>query len=307
MLRIVKILSIILGLILSLQIYACDEEVVCPKCGEKSEFTWNPSNELVTPRLNRFYRMEELILEAYRSGEIANARSLIDEYLKLAAVYRCNWNYGNAVHNSNRMLGLISLDEGDTKSAANYLVEAGKSSGSPQLDSFGPDLDLANQLLALGEEEAVIEYLEGIRVFWNENETRIDEWIQQIENGETPELHQYGNPSIYEIIAYGISFSWQFLLAFIFWLKLKSHLSNNWLFPILAIISGYLSMYLGGLFFGLVIMDIVDVISADLLVPVIFTLSILVQLGFPFLVIFLVARVFKRAVGNEKHPRWGFP
>jgi len=54
------------------------------------------------------------------------------EYLELANTYRCNWNYGNAVHDANRYLGLISLKKGDTDAAVVYLREAGKSTGSPQ-------------------------------------------------------------------------------------------------------------------------------------------------------------------------------
>ena len=51
------------------------------------------------------------------------------EFLELAAVYRCNWNYGNAIHDANRYLGLASLRAGKVDEAAKFLVLAGKSTG----------------------------------------------------------------------------------------------------------------------------------------------------------------------------------
>ena len=109
----------------------------------------------------------------------------------MAEIYRCNWNYGNAIHEANRILGLISLDEMDIEAAASFLIEAGKSPGSPQLDTFGPELDLANELLKAGRSEAVIAYLNGIRQFWEGNEKRVDKWLLKIEKGEKPHLKRF--------------------------------------------------------------------------------------------------------------------
>lgn len=295
-----KILPLLIGAILSLQTFACDENVDCPKCGEKSEYTWNPSNELVTSRLNRFYVMEKQITVAYQSGDFEKTKSLIDKNLQLARIYRCNWNYGNAIHDSNRILGLISLSEGNISDARKYIVKAGKSTGSPQLNSFGPNLDLANQLLSLGETDAVIEYLEGIKTFWDGNDSLIEEWIAKIRSGETPKLTHYGNAGVFETISIWFSTIWPSILALIFWSRIKSSLSNNWLFPIVAIITGYLAMIAGGLLMRPLLMGVVNITSSNLLVPVIIVLSVSITLGFPLLAIFVVARIFKQraAQGN---------
>jgi len=111
--------------------------------------SWNPENKFVTDRLKRFYALDDQIKAAYAANDSAGTGKLATEYLELANTYRCNWNYGNAVHDANRYLGLISLKKGDTDAAIVYLREAGKSTGSPQLDTFGPELDLANELLKL--------------------------------------------------------------------------------------------------------------------------------------------------------------
>ncbi|MCG7911537.1 MAG: RNA polymerase subunit sigma-24, partial [Candidatus Thiodiazotropha taylori] len=71
------------------------------------------------------------------------------------------------------------------------LVLAGQSTGSPQLDSFGPDLKLANVLLKKGQREAVAKYLSGVKRFWEMDEGRIDSWLKDIEAGKTPKLSRF--------------------------------------------------------------------------------------------------------------------
>src|SRR5579859_2182957 len=129
---------------------ACDATTPCDKCAKDPEMSWNPESKFATDRLKRFYALDDHIKKAYAANDFAGAGKLATEYLELANTYRCNWNYGNAVHDANRYLGLISLKKGDTDAAVVYLREAGKSTGSPQLDSFGPELDLANELLKRG-------------------------------------------------------------------------------------------------------------------------------------------------------------
>jgi hypothetical protein len=56
--------------------------------------------------------------------------------LDLASSYRCNWNYGNATHDANRYLGLISLKAGDQAAASGLSIEIGQEQRIPQLDTL---------------------------------------------------------------------------------------------------------------------------------------------------------------------------
>lgn len=76
------------------------------------------------------------------------------------------WFYGNVVHEGNQILGLAALRERRLPEAKRCLVAAGKTPGSPQLDSFGPHMVLAQQLLDRGEKKAVIQYLTLVSKFW---------------------------------------------------------------------------------------------------------------------------------------------
>lgn len=200
--------------------YACEENVKCENCSQSGEFSWNPSGQHITTSLIWFYEIETEIEAAYESGDYAEARELIEDYLNIAKKYKCNWNYGNAIHNGNRYLGLISLEHGDIEGATEYLVKAGKSSGSPQLNAFGPKLDLANILLQNGNNSDVITYLKDIKIFWKNDGGLVEEWLVKIANGETPKLTRVKNTDyIFQIL---ITISINVLIGtFFLWLAMK--------------------------------------------------------------------------------------
>ena len=166
------------------------DAAACDKGAPPSEYSWNPRNELVTPRLARFYQLGDEVQAAYLQKNDAELADRAKEFLELAAIYRCNWNYGNAIHDANRYLGLASLRAGKVDAAADFLVLAANSTGSPQLDSFGPELDLANALLKRGKTQAVIEYLQGVHRFWKMDNGQVDRWIAAIGKGEKPDLNR---------------------------------------------------------------------------------------------------------------------
>jgi hypothetical protein len=59
-------------------------------------------------------------------------------------------------------------------------------SGSPQLNSFGPTMQLAKALLRAGETRAVLNYLAQCRVFWTAGKTWLDLWEAKIHEGQVP-------------------------------------------------------------------------------------------------------------------------
>jgi hypothetical protein len=193
MLRVTKLaVFVLLGCSAALASGPVDADTApCNKGAPQSEFSWNPPNSLVTPRLTRFYQLGDEVQAAYEHANDLELVQRASEWLDLAAVYRCNWNYGNAIHDANRYLGLASLRAGKVDEAASFLVLASKSTGSPQLDTFGPELDLADALLKRGKALAVTGYLRGIHQFWEMDHGRVGRWIAAINNGETPKLERF--------------------------------------------------------------------------------------------------------------------
>lgn len=129
---------------------------------------------------------EALAEAAVEAGETGLAKSLAAPLLE-QNTDRGSWSYGNIVHNANQVLGRVALREGKITDARRYLLRAGSTPGSPQLNSFGPQLFLARELLERGEREVVLEYLDLVRRFWMKSRlAELDQWKHEIARGKIP-------------------------------------------------------------------------------------------------------------------------
>jgi hypothetical protein len=90
------------------------------------------------------------------------------------------------VHHGNLILGRIALRDGDMEKAKEHLLAAGQTPGSPQLNSFGPNMALARELLEKGEKQAVLEYFERCGSFWKRAE--LESWARDVKAGEIPDF-----------------------------------------------------------------------------------------------------------------------
>lgn len=116
------------------------------------------------------------------------ARTAASSLLKSASSFKDNWNYGNAIHHSHLVLGRVALHLGQVGDAKRELKLAAQTPGSPQLNSFGPNMTLAKELLEKGEKTAILEYFQDCAKFWNDDiaKAHIAEWKAAIENGKIP-------------------------------------------------------------------------------------------------------------------------
>lgn len=142
----------------------------------------------LTSQIERFYKLDEVATSAYIAGEFEKAAAYASELVEMAGQHPKNWNYSNAVHKGNILLGRLDLRAGDIDKAKEHLLAAGKVSGSPQLDSFGPNMSLAKDLLEQGESKVVLEYLDLVHSFWDMDYGKIDEWKEFINKGQIPDF-----------------------------------------------------------------------------------------------------------------------
>ena len=106
--------------------------------------------------------------DALRAGDAVGVRAATARMFEHAAeLGEDDWDYGNLIHWGHIILGACHLKENDVAGAEAELRAAGRTPGSPQLDSFGPDLRLAWKLLKHGSDEAVLDYLHQISRFWS--------------------------------------------------------------------------------------------------------------------------------------------
>ena len=137
---------------------------------------------------NRWIALGDAAMMNVEAGSTEKAKSYAEELLRLAPKYSKDWNYGNALHKGNLTLGRLSLLSGDVENAKKYLLEAGRTPGSPQLDSFGPNMTLAKELLEKGERAAVLEYFGLCGNFWKMGGQKLREWGALVKDGITPDF-----------------------------------------------------------------------------------------------------------------------
>ena len=135
------------------------------------------------------WQLPDLAKRAFAAGETEKARSYANQLLEMASRHPKFWNnYGNAIFYGNFVLGRIALQQGDLAQAGKYLLASADTPGSPQMDSFGPNMTLAKDLLEKGQKDVVVQYLEACKKFWTDDYGKLDNWITTARSGGTPDF-----------------------------------------------------------------------------------------------------------------------
>ena len=162
-----------------------------PEAATKALAQYEIAINLMQDKRERSYSLPQTAEAARIAGEDRKASDYATEMLRLAEELPRDWNYGNAIHDGHRVLGHVALNQGDTETAKAHLLSAGATPGSPQLNSFGPELTLAQALLDRGERDTVAEYLQNCSRFWQGRSKALNDWIAQIRAGESPRLNRF--------------------------------------------------------------------------------------------------------------------
>ncbi|MDZ4660531.1 MAG: hypothetical protein SGJ18_02810 [Pseudomonadota bacterium] len=185
------------GLIASLVLLLASctgEKPLRPKARNKSLIEFKQDLLLEKDPTKKFYIHADIVKkyssEPMTSSAAIEAESFSKSLLEIAKNYEKDWNYGNAIHHGNLVLGRVKLFQGDLTVAKQYLILAAGTNGSPQLGSFGPNMTLAKELLEKGEKKAVLEYFDNCLKFWKSPtaKTEVEPWKTAINKGSTPDF-----------------------------------------------------------------------------------------------------------------------
>jgi hypothetical protein len=135
------------------------------------------------PEAADFKELTELALQA---KEYAVASSLASERLGVLRKQGCECN--DDVHRANIVLGLAAVRQGHIEDAKSYLTAAGHVGSSPVLSTFGPNMQLAKELLERGERDTVTVYFDTCGTFWSSGRKQLVQWKQQVVRGEVPDF-----------------------------------------------------------------------------------------------------------------------
>jgi tetratricopeptide (TPR) repeat protein len=136
---------------------------------------------------HRLARLPDLAKAALEAGDLAKAREYAEESLKVTGDSTREFgNYGDVVHHAHLILGRLALRAGDVQQAKEHLLAAGRTPGSPPLNSFGPNMTLAKELLEKGERQAVLDYFELCGAFWKKDQLAV--WAKEVQAGRIPDF-----------------------------------------------------------------------------------------------------------------------
>lgn len=137
---------------------------------------------------HRYFTLPNSAQAAFEAGDEARATAWSNEMLTAAAKAENGRDYSDSVHDGNIVLGRIELRQGDTAGAATHLLAAAETTGNPHLDTFGPNMMLAKEMLEKGQTKPVLEYLQACSKFWKNDDGKTARWQSDIASGKTPEF-----------------------------------------------------------------------------------------------------------------------
>ena len=137
---------------------------------------------------------ESMVVAAFGAGEYDKARQYANDLLRRneesAVVDQAGgFPYDDERHHAHLILGRLALRDGDAAGAEAHLLAMGRVSGSPNLDTFGPNMQLAQDLLKVGKRHAVLAYFDECAKFWTfDHGAKLKQWKAQVQKGEVPDF-----------------------------------------------------------------------------------------------------------------------
>ncbi len=133
----------------------------------------------------------DLAKTAFDAGEYNKARQYADALLmRSQSKQPTGFDSSDDAHAANLVLGRLALHNGDIAGAEAHLLAMGRVSGSPVLDSFGPNMQLAQDLLERGDRQPVLAYFDECAKFWTYQPAKatLATWTAQVKQGEIPDF-----------------------------------------------------------------------------------------------------------------------
>ena len=114
---------------------------------------------LPSDQLRLYHALPKLAIAAFDAGAYDKAESYARQLLAISAGLRSFQSPGIGVFYGNMIVGRVALRrDNNVTLARSSLLAAGGSTGAPTLDSFGPNMSLAKDLIEAGERDVVLQY-----------------------------------------------------------------------------------------------------------------------------------------------------
>ena len=152
------------------------------KAAKKALAEYSSALQNSTHSYERISLLSRAGMLAVELGQLNQARLFGKELLRIGD------GDGDAVHKGHTILGRIALRTGGMEAAKSHLLASGKTTGSPVLGSFGPNMTLAQELLEKGERKSVLQYFGLCAKFWQHHDGILAQWTKEVRTGQTPDF-----------------------------------------------------------------------------------------------------------------------
>jgi len=161
---------------------AKDDAAKCDPLAQIAKFDFNHGN---IPEASRYASELLAIAPKIRPKDYDKPDSLYEQDTAGNSIHT---DYGVAIHDGNMVLGRIALREHRLADAKSYLLKAGMTPGACTLNSFGPNMSLAQDLLEAGQRDTVLQYFKECRRFWGYHADKLDSWEEDVKRGGSPDF-----------------------------------------------------------------------------------------------------------------------
>jgi hypothetical protein len=139
----------------------------------------------------KLFPLGQAAMASVDSGDYEKAGRYANELLRLShELFPAGKPDDDGIHKGNTVLGRLALRAGKIEEAKAYLLKSAGVTGSPALNSFGPNMTLAKELLEKGERDVVLEYFGLCAKFWEHGHEKLKTWSSQVEAGSIPNFRE---------------------------------------------------------------------------------------------------------------------
>lgn len=156
-------------------------------------FSYNSGGSTRTfafPDLTKGIILLSITKAALAAGDLDKASKYANQMLETSGERENSLYKGDYIYQGNSTLGLVAVHKGDLDSAEKYLLKAGETPGSAGL-KMDPEMSLAKDLLSHGRRDAVLAFLKECQRFSTSSFSHVSQWIQEMEEGKTPDFDQF--------------------------------------------------------------------------------------------------------------------
>lgn len=134
---------------------------------------------------NRCRYLPDIVKAAWYSGDFKVLETLASDMRQILGSNPRGYQ-GSLIFWSNTAEGMLAIGRGDVKAAAASLLKSAETPGTSKLNSFGPNMLLAQAVLERGDSGSVLKFFTLCERFWATGKKQMARWSRDIRAGGKP-------------------------------------------------------------------------------------------------------------------------